>query len=53
MKLYLEQIPTQEQPLWAGDHTVWPRPEAVTLQERTTEHHKNGGFGGKPVTLVQ
>ena len=53
MKLYLEQIPTEEQPLLAGDHTVWPRPDAVTLKERTTEHHKNGGFGGKPVTLGQ
>ena len=53
MKLYLEQIPTERQPFLAGDHSTWPRPEAVTLKERTVEHHTNGGFGGKPVTLGQ
>ena len=53
MKLYLEQIPTERQPFLAGDHTTWPRPEAATLKDRTVEHHSNGGFGGKPVTLGQ
>jgi len=53
MKRFVTEIPTEEQPLLAGDHTVWPRPEATTLKERTCEHHHNGGFGGKPVTLGQ
>ena len=53
MKLYLQQIPTHEQPLLAGDHTAWPRPEAVTLKERTIEHHINGGLGAQPITLGQ
>ena len=38
MKLYIEQIPASVRPILAGDHTIWPRPEAVTLQERTIEH---------------
>lgn len=38
MKLYLEQMPSSVRPILAGDHTIWPRPEAVTLQERTIEH---------------
>ena len=53
MKRFVTEIPTEEQPLLAGDHTAWPRPEAATLKERTLEHHHNGGFGGKPVTLGQ
>ena len=53
MRLYLEQIPTDKQPFLAGDHTAWPRPEAVTLKNRTVEHHNNGAFGGKPITVGQ
>lgn len=34
MKLYIEQIPAYVRPILAGDHTIWPRPEAVTLQQR-------------------
>ena len=44
MKHFVTEIPTEEQPLLAGDHTVWPRPEAATLKERTCEHHHNGGL---------
>ena len=38
MRLYIKQMPKQERPLLAGDHTIWPRPEAPTLKERTIEH---------------
>jgi hypothetical protein len=38
MKLYIEQMASSVRPVLAGDHTIWPRPEAVTLQERTIEH---------------
>jgi hypothetical protein len=34
MKLYLEQMPTDERPLLAGDHTTWARPEAYILTDR-------------------
>jgi hypothetical protein len=33
MRLYIQQIPTDVRPLIAVDHTVWPRPDAVTLQD--------------------
>ena len=38
MQLYIQQMPTTGRPLLAGDHTLWTRPDAVTLQERTIEH---------------
>lgn len=53
MQLYIEQIPTQEQIILAGDHTAWSRPEAVTLQERTVEHYTAGGGGNRPITKGQ
>ncbi|MHC5748504.1 MAG: hypothetical protein ACYTXT_43020 [Nostoc sp.] len=31
MQLYIKQIPVEGRPLLAGDHTNWPRPDAVTL----------------------
>src|SRR5512146_476056 len=34
MKLYISQIPTQKRLILAGDHTAWPRPDAVTLKDR-------------------
>ena len=43
MKLYIEQIPAYVRPILAGDHTIWPRPEAVTLQERTRRALLHGG----------
>jgi len=38
MKGLSERVETQGQPILAGDRTVWPRPDAVTLRERTYEH---------------
>jgi hypothetical protein len=48
MRLYIQQIPSQERIVLAGDHTAWPRPEAVTLQERTMEHYCTNGVPGNP-----
>jgi hypothetical protein len=31
MKLYIEQMPSSVRPILAGDHTIWPRPEAVSV----------------------
>jgi hypothetical protein len=41
MKLLISQIPTEAQPLLAGDATRWHRPAAKTLQDRTL----SGGVG--------
>jgi hypothetical protein len=38
MRLYIGQMSQAERPVLAGDHTLCPRPFAVTLQERTYEH---------------
>jgi hypothetical protein len=35
LKLLVHQIPTQEQPLLAGDASRWQRPAAKTLKDRT------------------
>jgi len=35
----------------AGDHTGWPRPEAVTLKDRTIEHQPTQIAGNKPIAL--
>ncbi|QLE45763.1 transposase (plasmid) [Nostoc sp. C052] len=51
MQLYIKQMPTQDRPLLAGDHTAWPRPDAVTLQERTIEHTSVTVPGNKPITI--
>ena len=54
MKLYIQQMPTSGQIVLAGDHTAWSRPNAVTLKERTMEHHCNNGIpASKPITLGQ
>lgn len=53
MESYIEQIPHTEQIVLAGDHTAWPRLEAVTLKERTYEHQSQPMSGSKPVTLGQ
>lgn len=37
MRLYIQQMPLDVRPLIAVDHTVWPRLDAVTLQDRTIE----------------
>ncbi len=48
MKLYIEQIPGYVRPILAGDHTIWPRPEAVTLQERTRRALLHGSARKSP-----
>ena len=53
MQLYIKQIPAEERPLLAGDHTNWSRPDAVTLQERTYEHSGTSIAGNKPITVGQ
>lgn len=53
MQLYIKQIPVEGRPLLAGDHTNWPRPDAVTLQERTYEHSGTSIAGNKPITIGQ
>lgn len=53
MQLYIKQMPMEEQIVLAGDHTAWSRPEAVTLQERTSEHYTTGGGGNRPITKGQ
>lgn len=52
-KLYLQQVPTQTRPLLAGDHTVWPRPHARRLRERTYENQGTAAWSQKPVTVGQ
>lgn len=51
MQLYIKQMPTTGRPLLAGDHTLWPRPDAVTLQERTIEHTSTRIPGNKPIGI--
>jgi DDE superfamily endonuclease len=45
MKLMVEEITGEEQPLLAGDQSVWLRPDAVTLKERGFHHGKDGNIG--------
>lgn len=49
MKLYIQQIPSQGRIVLGGDHTAWSRPNAVTLQDRTFEHHSTEIAGNKPI----
>lgn len=53
MQLYTQQLPQTEPIVLAGDHTAWPRPQAVTLQDRTYEHQAQPLAGAKPVTVGQ
>ncbi|MFH7030202.1 MAG: transposase [Heteroscytonema crispum UTEX LB 1556] len=53
MHLYIKQLPQTEQLVLAGDHTAWPRLEAVTLKERTYEHQAQPMSGAKPLTVGQ
>ena len=46
-------IPKNIRPILAIDHTSWPRPDAVTLQERTIEHQATDIPGNRPITLGQ
>ncbi len=53
MKLYIEQMAAEHRPLLAVDHTTWPRPEAVTLKDRTIEHQPTKIAGNKPIAVGQ
>ncbi|MDJ0648692.1 MAG: hypothetical protein QNJ60_08295 [Xenococcaceae cyanobacterium MO_188.B19] len=50
MKLYLREIPSNQRPIIAGDHTPWARTEAPTLKDRTYEHGAKV-ISGKPITF--
>ncbi|MBD2119343.1 transposase [Trichocoleus sp. FACHB-262] len=52
MRLYIEQMRQGERPVLAGDHTIWARPYATTLQERTYEHQV-AMLGNRPVGVGQ
>jgi hypothetical protein len=52
MRLYIGQMEQVERPILAGDHTIWARPYATTLQERTYEHQASQ-FGNRPVGVGQ
>lgn len=52
MRLYIEQMRQGERPVLAGDHTIWARPYATTLQERTYEHQA-AMLGNRPVGVGQ
>lgn len=45
MKLLVNQMPTEEQPLLAGDCSVWMRPDAPTLRERTVHRGRGESLG--------
>ncbi len=48
MQLDIKQMPTDVRPILSGDHTAWPRLDALTLQERTLEHQQPGIYGNRP-----
>ncbi|MBD3886814.1 hypothetical protein IFO70_34825 [Phormidium tenue FACHB-886] len=52
MRLYIGQMEQAERPVLAGDHTIWARPYAVTLQERTYEHQA-AQLGNRPIGVGQ
>jgi hypothetical protein len=47
----LRFAPPDATPLWAIDHTLWARPEAVTLPDRGFYHQPTRVPGGKPVGI--
>ena len=51
MQLYVKQMSAVERPILAVDHTLWSRPHAPTLQERTYEHQATAIPGLTPVGL--
>ncbi len=44
MKQLLAEIPCERAPLLAGDASLWPRPEAKTLKDRTFGRGSRGGI---------
>ncbi len=53
MRLYIKQIPAQERPILAVDHTVWTRLHSPTLQDRTYEHQPSAIASNKPISVGQ
>lgn len=51
LRLEIEHLPADEQPLLAGDHTAWAREQAYTLKDRTFEHQPSPIKGQKPITI--
>jgi hypothetical protein len=51
MELYCQHVQGQPCPILVGDHTVWPRPSAYTLRDRTVEHQPTPIPGNRPITL--
>ena len=45
MKLIVQEISTEEQPLLAGDSSVWLRPDAETLKDKGFHHGKDESIG--------
>jgi hypothetical protein len=53
MKLMAKEVEREEQPLLAGDHSVWLRPDAETLKDRGFQHGKESiGVGQSYSTLA-
>jgi hypothetical protein len=51
MQLYIKQMSQVERPVLAVDHTLWNRPHAPTLKERTYEHQPSAIPGNTPVGI--
>jgi len=51
MELYIDYMVYGERPLLGGDHTGWPRVEAVTLKDRTIIHQPTSIPGNKPISI--
>lgn len=47
----VKQLPPAERPLLVGDHTVWARPHARTLKDRSFQHQPTPIKGQKPITI--
>nr|WP_293038826.1 NF041680 family putative transposase [Moorena sp. SIO1F2] len=53
MRLYINQMPTEERPVLGVDHTLWERLHSPTLQDRTYQHQPNGISYKKPISIGQ
>ena len=53
MRLYIKQMPVQERPILAVDHTAWARVHSPTLQDRTYCHQPSAIASNKPISIGQ
>ncbi len=53
MRLYIKQLPAQERPVLAVDHTAWARLHSPTLQDRTYSHQPSAMASNKPISIGQ